>query len=434
MGTANCAAGSSATNSSGYGVVSGYSAGAGYDLSTGLGSVDVANLIKYWSTVARAPTSTTLSVSPSSFVHGTAVSVNGTIAALVEPNPPTGSVSLTGNDGLSHYAGIDDLPLVAGSFSAVVDNLPGGTYQLTAVYGGDVSFAASKSPPVTLTITPENDTLAATGWAWNPFDLNLYQLSTGITLPYGAQIYLDAQPMSANATIASQPTPATGSVTFMDKLGTATTTSTQPLNASGVAEWSTGVFAPGSHTVSAAYSGDPSYNPSTAAAASFTVIQGSTSLTVKPLVTTVAAGASVAVDVLLTTGYLPLYGTLPTGNVTVTLGGRSATAAWQPFGATGAASLEAVVTFSNVAAGLLPVLGGGGQWIGQQCAVALLVATLCLVACANTSTPGPSAPSAGNPAALGATGAGMVQGDSSTISGDGEATKLQQTNPIVPRR
>jgi hypothetical protein len=206
--------------------------------------------------------------------------------------------------------------------------------------------------------------------------------------------------MSANATIASQPTPATGSVTFMDKLGTATTTSTQPLNASGVAEWSTGVFAPGSHTVSAAYSGDPSYNPSTAAAASFTVIQGSTSLTVKPLVTTVAAGASVAVDVLLTTGYLPLYGTLPTGNVTVTLGGRSATAAWQPFGATGAASLEAVVTFSNVAAGLLPVTAsyaGDSNWLGSAAnggtVIALagkLTPTVTLTSSSATPAPGQS--------------------------------------------
>ena len=50
-GTANCVAGSSATNSSGYYVENGYSAGTGYDLATGLGSVDVANLIKYWSTV-----------------------------------------------------------------------------------------------------------------------------------------------------------------------------------------------------------------------------------------------------------------------------------------------------------------------------------------------------------------------------------------------
>jgi hypothetical protein len=409
LGTANCAAGSSATNSSGFNVESGYATGAGYDLTTGLGSVDVSNLIKYWSSVARTPTSTSLSVSPSSFVHGTAVSVNGTISALEEPNPPTGSVSLTGNDGLTHYAGFDNLPVVAGSFSAVVDNLPGGTYQLTAVYGGDVSFAASKSAPVTLTITPESDTLAASGWAWNPFDLNLYPLSTGITLPYGAQIYLDAQPMSTNATIASQPTPATGTVTFTDKLGSATTSSTQPINTAGVAEWSTGVFAPGSHTVGVAYSGDPSYNPSTTAAASFTVIQGSTSLTVKPLVTTVIVGASVAVDVLLTTGYLPLYGTLPTGNVIVTLGGRSATAAWQPFGATGDASLEAVVTFSNVAAGILPVTAsyaGDSNWLGSAANGGTVIALASKLTPTVTLTTSSAAPAPGQSFTLTATAAG----------------------------
>jgi hypothetical protein len=177
------------------------------------------------------------------------------------------------------------------------------------------------------------------------------------------------QPVSANATIASESTPATGTVTFTDKLGSATVTSTQPLNAAGLAEWSTGVFAPGSHTVSESYSGDPSYNPSTAAAAaSFTVIPGSTSLTVKPLATSVTAGASVTVDVTLTTGYLSLYGVLPTGNVTVTLAGQVATAAWQPFGTTGNASLEAVVTFNNVPAGILPLIAyytGDSNWLGS---------------------------------------------------------------------
>ena len=368
-GTTNCVAGSSASNSNGYYVENGYSAGAGYDLATGLGSVDVANLIKYWNTVTFIPTTTTLSVSPVSLVHGATATVTGTVAPTSGSGTPTGAVSLTGNDGITHYAAIDDIALASGSLYASVDNLPGGTYQLTAVYGGDGTFAASKSAPVTVTVTPENNTLAATGWAWNPYDLNLYPLSSGITVPYGAQIFLDAQPVSANATIATEPTPATGTVTFTDKLGTATITSTQPLNAAGVAEWSTGVFAPGSHTVSEYYSGDPSYNPSTAAAAaSFTVIPGSTSLTVKPLVSSVAAGASVAVDVILTTGYLSLYGTLPTGNVTVTLGSQSATAPWQPYGTTGNASLEAVVTFSNVPAGILPLIAnysGDSNWLGS---------------------------------------------------------------------
>ena len=366
--TANCVQGKSGTPTSGYSVESGYAAGAGYDLATGLGSVDVANLIKYWSTVTLAPTTTTLSVSPSSFVHGKTAVVSGVVATA--KGTPTGSVSLTGNDGITHYAGIDTLALASGSIYGQVDNLPGGTYQLTAVYGGDGAFAGSKSAPVVVTVTPESNTLAAAGWAWNPFDLDLYPLSSGITVPYGAQVLLDAQPVSSNATIATQATPATGTVTFTDKLGTVTTTSTQPLNAGGVAEWSTGVFAPGSHTISAAYSGDASYNASTTTgAATFTVIQGSTSLTVKPLVTSVAAGASVAVDVQLATGYLPLYGTLPTGNVTVTLGGKSMTAVWQAFGTTGNANLEAVVTFTNVAAGILPATAsyaGDTNWLGSS--------------------------------------------------------------------
>jgi subtilase family serine protease len=368
-GTANCVAGSSATNSTGYYVESGYSAGTGYDLATGLGSVDVANLIKYWNTVTFSATTTTLCVNPTSLVHGKTTTVSGTVARTSGSGTPTGSVSLTGNDGIPHYTAIDDIALSAGSYYASVDNLPGGTYQLTAVYGGDGTYAASKSAPVTVTVSPENDTLATTGWAWNPYDLNLYALSAGITVPYGAQIFLDAQPVSVNATIATEPTPATGTVTFTDTLGSATVTATQPLNASGVAEWSTGVFAPGNHTVSESYSGDPSYNPSTAAsAAAFTVIPGSTSLTIKPLVSTVAAGASVSVDVILNTGYLSLYGTLPTGNVTVTLGIQSVSAPWQPYGTTGNASLEAVVAFSNVPAGILPLIAyyqGDNNWLGS---------------------------------------------------------------------
>jgi subtilase family serine protease len=368
-GTSNCVTGSSATNSTGYSVESGYSAGRGYDLATGLGSIDVAKLIQFWSSIVLTPTATTLSVSPTSLVHGKAASISGTVARSSGSGTPTGAVSLTGNDGVSHYASIDAGSLSAGSFYALVDNLPGGTYQLTASYGGDANFAASKSQPVTVTVTPESNTLAATGWVLNPSDMTLYPLSPGISLPYGAQIYLDAQPVSSNATISGQPTPATGTIAFTDTLGSAVTTSTQPLNASGMAEWSTGIFAPGSHTVAESYSGDPSYNPSTAAsAASFTVIQGSTNLTVKPLVTSVAAGSSVAIDVQLNTGYLSLYGTLPTGNVTVKLGSQTVTGTLQPYGSTGTAILEAVVTFTNVPAGVLPVsatYAGDSNWLAS---------------------------------------------------------------------
>jgi hypothetical protein len=369
-GTLNCVPGSSATNSTGFNVENGYSASAGYDLATGLGSLDVANLIKYWSSVVLAPTTATLSVNPSSFIHGQSTTVQGAVTPSSGSGTPTGTISLVGNDGITHYASIDAGTLTAGSFYALVDNLPGGTYQLTASYGGDTTFAASKSQPVSVTITPENNTLAAAGWMLNPSDGNLYPLSSGISVPYGAQIFLDAQPVSSHATISTQPTPATGTIKFTDTLGSAVTASSQPLNAAGVAEWSTGVFAPGSHTISESYSGDPSYNPSTvASAASFTVGQGSTNLTVKPLITSVAAGSSVAVDVLLTNSYLSFYGTPPTGNVSVTLGSQTLTGTWQPYGPTGSVNLEAVVTFNSVPAGVLNVsatYAGDSNWLGSS--------------------------------------------------------------------
>jgi hypothetical protein len=397
-GSANCVDGAAGSTASGYEVESGYAAGAGYDLATGLGSVDVANLVKYWSAMTLKPSTTTFSLSPATLVHGRTATIIGTVAPASGSGTPTGSIALSGTDALPASTGIGDFPLTAGAVYSQVDNLPGGTYLLTASYSGDATYAPSKSAPVTVTVTPESATLSATGWAWNPYDLYLYPLSAGITLPYGAQVFLDAQPLSANATLPNQPTPATGTVTYSDRVGAASTTSVQPLNAAGVAEWATGVFAPGSHTVSETYSGDASYSTSTLSpAATFTIIPGSTSLSVTPLVKTVAGGGSVGVDVELGTGYLPLFGKPPTGSVTVTLGGKSTTAALQSFGPAGNASLEAVVTFSNVAAGILPVTAsypGDANWLGSTAnggtVIALsgkLTPTVALTAGSSTATP-----------------------------------------------
>ena len=409
-GSANCVVGAAGTTSSGYAVESGFLAGAGYDQATGLGSVDVANLIKYWNSVTLKPSTTTFSVSPATLVHGKTATIIGTVAPASGIGTPTGSIALTGADALPASTGVGDFTLTAGSVYAPVDNLPGGTYLLTASYSGDATYAPSKSAPVTLTVSPESDTLNATGWAWNPYDLYLYPLSAGITLPYGAQLFLDAQPLSANATLPNQPTPATGTVTFTDKAGTISTTSVQPLNAAGMAEWSTGVFAPGSHTISEAYSGDPSYSASTlSTAATFTIIPGSTSLSVAPLVKTVAGGGSVAVDVQLGTGYLPLYGKLPTGSVTVTLGGKSTTTALQSFGPAGNASLEAVVTFSNVAAGILPVTAsypGDANWLASTANGGTVIALSGRLTPTVALTATPSAPTPAQTITLTATATG----------------------------
>jgi hypothetical protein len=367
LSTANCAAGSSGTVFAGYDVESGYAAAKGYDLASGLGSVDVAQLIANWSKISLKATTTTLSVNPSTLAHGTSTSISVTVGPATGTGTPTGSIGLTGNDGLSHSAGLGSGQLTSGALSTSLSSLPGGTYQLTAVYGGNGTYASSASTPVTVTVTPETDTLVASGWALNPYDLYLYPLSSGMTIPYGSQIFLDAQPTSKNSPGNSPP--GTGTVTFTDTLGSTTQTSTQPLDSAGVAEWSTGVFSTGSHKISETYAGNASYNASTAASAgSFTVIPGSTSLSGGPLVSQVPAGASVSVQVTLTTGYLPFFGALPTGNVTVTLGAQTISAPLLAYGETGDASLGAEVTFTDVPAGILPVTAsypGNAHWLAS---------------------------------------------------------------------
>src|SRR5207248_2765111 len=67
-GTTNCSTSNSAHQ---YGVLTGYNAGVGYDLATGLGSVDANNLVTKWSSVVSLGSTTTLnSLTPTTIAHG----------------------------------------------------------------------------------------------------------------------------------------------------------------------------------------------------------------------------------------------------------------------------------------------------------------------------------------------------------------------------
>src|ERR1700680_2180810 len=70
-----------------------YQAGVGYDLATGLGSVNVANLVKQWNTVTFNPTTTTLSLNTGkvvNVVHGVPVKVSILVAPNSGSSVPTG--------------------------------------------------------------------------------------------------------------------------------------------------------------------------------------------------------------------------------------------------------------------------------------------------------------------------------------------------------
>ena len=228
-----CAGGSPGCSSQIAGVngeMVGGAAGAGYDLATGLGSVNATNLANLWSSVLLTSTKTTLQL-PASFTHGTPVMVSGTVAPASGSGTPTGTLSLTTE---SSGAAADVLTLMNGEYSATVSDLPGGSYNLSAHYAGDATFAASDSAGAAMNILPESSNTAVS--------VNGLQ---GGTAAYGATLNVDVTIAGASGF-----GKATGSVTLVDGVNTV---GTYALTADGNVSIPTGgtsgySFAPGAHS------------------------------------------------------------------------------------------------------------------------------------------------------------------------------------------
>jgi subtilase family serine protease len=73
----------------------GYTAGVGYNLVTGLGSVDAYNLITTWAGIPVANTSMTLTASPATIPGGGSSVLTATVTAASGTRPPTGPVVFT---------------------------------------------------------------------------------------------------------------------------------------------------------------------------------------------------------------------------------------------------------------------------------------------------------------------------------------------------
>jgi large repetitive protein len=252
-GSPNCSSTQSGTD----GVTTGQLAGPGYDLATGLGSLNVANLAAAWNSATLSPSQTTLQASSTSFVHGTAITLAGNVSPTSGTGSPSGSVSLKTS---SYGDAPQTLPLAAGAFSGSVASLPGGNYNVYAYYAGDATFASSQSSNVALTVTPEGSTTM----------LTVNGLQSG-SATYGAPLQLKVLVAGASG----QGT-ATGTVSIQDG---STAIQTANLAADGTAYLLTGggasyAFAPGPHSLTASYSGDNSFTASTSAAATFTIGKG----------------------------------------------------------------------------------------------------------------------------------------------------------------
>ena len=316
-GTPNCAAN---------GFLTGYDAAAGYDLATGLGSVDATQLVQNWASVVLKSSTTALTLSPVTITHGKPVSVNVTVSGT--GGTPSGDVALVANTSPAAAAVQFDvpspsvLPLTNGT---ATDNnyiyLPGGSYNVTANYGGDGTFASSVSTPIAVTVSPEASSLVLTVQ-----DISLSNEGSNVTsVPYGTYVTVSAQAFSTaqlNDPAATYALQSTGTVTFSTTPAFAPLNQVVNINSNGFAEIPGQLslaYPPATYNISATYSGDPSFGKSsttgtftiTKADVAITSANGSTSGT---LVVTVARTVAAAFDNLFTNSGLQL----PTGTVTVT--------------------------------------------------------------------------------------------------------------------
>jgi hypothetical protein len=245
-----------------------YNAVTGYDLASGLGSIDANQMVADWAKVKFDSTTTTLSVTPSSFPHGTAPTISGTVTGT---GTPAGDVALLTNSTEAVQQARTFFTLSGGSYSSnTLNSLPGGSYNVWTQYGGDGTNGMSTSTPVQVTVTPENSVLEL-----SVIDENaLNPISLGPQFIYGTTpLILDAKPLPASQPTCSSNCPAvqppTGTVVFADG---GTPINTAVLNSEGDAEYSPQfTFNAGSHSITASYSGDNSYNASSTSAITFTI-------------------------------------------------------------------------------------------------------------------------------------------------------------------
>ena len=136
----------------------GYTAGPGYDLVTGLGSVDVNNLVTHWNQNG-APTRTSVMAPAGRVTFGTKPQLTATVSASNGAGIPTGTVAflVPGGGPGTPDLGSAELAVSGGVATAGItvdpNQLSAGDNHIVALFSGDNNFDVS-SATTTVTVTP----------------------------------------------------------------------------------------------------------------------------------------------------------------------------------------------------------------------------------------------------------------------------------------
>lgn len=138
-----------------WGLLSGYGAASGFDAATGLGSLNVANVVDGWTSTLGTATST-VTVTPAQNTLLLSDSLSVTVTVNGGSGTPTGTVALVGG-GYTATAGT----LASGSTTIVIpaESLKPGSDTLTASYSGDSTFAEATGT-ATVTVNKLTPTVA----------------------------------------------------------------------------------------------------------------------------------------------------------------------------------------------------------------------------------------------------------------------------------
>lgn len=293
----------------------GFSAVEGYDLATGLGSVNAQTLIANWTTPQATGTATAtvemttlggVTYNPSATITLSAKVLSGSGSTV-----PTGTVQFydqttsanTGtpvtlaSDGTASYS-------ETGQFTA-------GGHNIQARYSGDSTYEAAVSQPVTINIQPSPTSLIVT---------------PSTTTPTGGSTIVVTGTVTATNPGASPPT---GTLTInldgLPQVNALLSTTGTKTSASVSVTAPTG----GSHTVQGTYSGDTNYNNSTSPSVTIAVAKSATVTTISATPATLTTGvpetfiATIAPATATTTVY-SITGTVSFYDLGTTLLGTAA--------------------------------------------------------------------------------------------------------------
>ncbi len=364
-GSTNC----SKTTSGGFGVVASsstpaFTSTAGYDMATGLGSVNVTNLVNAWTT--PAPTSPTVTITSGS-INGTAGSSFTVTGSVTGVATPTGVVVLenaatstpAGNppaiDIINGAAGGPASLDASGNFSISTKFLPAGNYNLKAHYGGDSTHAAKDSASISVILAKLASKVVVSFVTFNNSNPPKPVLSTSSqSVQYGSDYILRADVENGGGTpcenastrVVSFVCP-TGSVSLLDagqplkdfpSAQTPNASNTARLNDRGFIEDQPIQLLPGAHTITATFAPDATSSYLAPASASntlsVTITQATTTTAVVPSASIISTGGSITLTATVSSHSNSTQG--PTGNVQFLSGGGNlgSAATCTPAGAT----------------------------------------------------------------------------------------------------